>query len=581
MSLPRTCRFCAHKPVVNKTVRYCYDCHPGGPIAAPPCRRCGSVDSYYSAGLCHRCHHTAPQPAESCQDCHAWGVTRIRGWLCHACVGWRKHNPTVGDCPICGEQRHLGRGGYCRLCWRTASTLHGQTRRAGRAGRDGREPVPLDVIALNRDGQQLSFAQMMAPHTRRGRRGLVQEPPQQPTPVAQRRARCRQLLLFDDNPPSWASRNSIPAARSPHLAGQLKRLAADIGAHRGWSRTSRRRVQLGLTALLGWQTTPGKPFRASDIARLVDVDLRCASLLRVVLTEAGLFVDDRTPAVDEWFTRSISGLPAPMAGEVSEWFGVLRQGSSTPPRYRPRHETTVRLKVGHALPALQAWTAAGHTSLREITPADVDTVLPHSGNPRALTGASLRSLFRVLKGRRVVFVNPIAPIATGAPERRQPLPADLDRLRAALHGDDAAAAALAALLAFHAIRPRQLRALQLTDIRDGRLHLDSRLIPLAGPVRDRLATWLDERARRWPRTVNPHLFIHQRTASVTVPVGTRWLALRMGMTAGEIRDDRILEEAFATGGDVRRLIDLFGVTVKTATRYTQVVGHPELRQTDT
>ena len=42
-------------------------------------------------------------------------------------------------------------------------------------------------------------------------------------------------------------------------------------------------------------------------------------------------------------------------------------------------------------------------------------------------------------------------------------------------------------MAFHGLRSGQLRKLQLTDIHDGRLHLDQRTIPLAQPVRGRLS----------------------------------------------------------------------------------------------
>lgn len=40
-----------------------------------------------------------------------------------------------------------------------------------------------------------------------------------------------------------------------------------------------------------------------------------------------------------------------------------------------------------------------------------------------------------------------------------------------------------------------LRRLHLTDVRDGRLHTGNRTIPLAGPARDRVTAWLDERSR--------------------------------------------------------------------------------------
>ncbi len=135
-----------------------------------------------------------------------------------------------------------------------------------------------------------------------------------------------------------------------------------------------------------------------------------------------------------------------------------------------------------------------------------------------------------------------------------------------------------ALIAFHGLRTGHLRRLLLTDLRDGRLHVDGRVILLAGPVRERLAAWLDYRNRRWPHTANPHLFVHYRSAARTEPVGHRWvkLAIGPGLTATTIREDRILNEAHASGGDQRRLADLFGLSIDAATRYTATVDHPAL-----
>jgi hypothetical protein len=123
-----------------------------------------------------------------------------------------------------------------------------------------------------------------------------------------------------------------------------------------------------------------------------------------------------------------------------------------------------------------------------------------------------------------------------------------------------------------------LQRLKLTDIHDGRLHLDGRVIVLADPVRERLAAWLDHRNRRWPHTSNPHLLIHYRTAGRLEPVGRRWVWLKVGsgLSAAGIREDRILNEAHASGGDPRRLADLFGLSIQAGTRYTATVDHPDL-----
>ena len=63
-----------------------------------------------------------------------------------------------------------------------------------------------------------------------------------------------------------------------------------------------------------------------------------------------------------------------------------------------------------------------------------------------------------------------------------PLPLDTDAIRRALDSPDPAVALAVALVAFHALTAKQLAQLQLTDIVDGRLTLDGRDIPLAGPV---------------------------------------------------------------------------------------------------
>jgi hypothetical protein len=45
--------------------------------------------------------------------------------------------------------------------------------------------------------------------------------------------------------------------------------------------------------------------------------------------------------------------------------------------------------------------------------------------------------------------------------------------------------------------------------------------------------------------------------------------------ATDIRQDRILDEAKATSGDVRRLADLFGLSIAAGNRYAATVEHPD------
>jgi len=156
------------------------------------------------------------------------------------------------------------------------------------------------------------------------------------------------------------------------------------------------------------------------------------------------------------------------------------------------------------------------------------------------------------------------------------MPLDVDQLRAAIHAEDPARGALGALLVFHGLRPEQLRNLRLTDIRDGRVHLGHGTVLLAEPARQKVGAWLDFRNRRWPNTSNPHVFVHYRTATGTGPIGHTWIGRRLGIAAGAIRDDRILDEVNATGGDIRRICDLFGIGVDAAIRYVATLDDPAL-----
>jgi hypothetical protein len=52
----------------------------------------------------------------------------------------------------------------------------------------------------------------------------------------------------------------------------------------------------------------------------------------------------------------------------------------------------------------------------------------------------------------------------------------------------------------------------------------------------------------------------------------------LGLNAQAVREDRILDEVQATGGDVRRICDLFGITVGAALRYTATADPPSLAE---
>ena len=573
MTTPKMCERCGAKPQGYHGRRWCYGCKPGRGGRPLPCRRCGCAEDYWSERLCRRCHQYAPQRPESCRDCLAWGVRRTEKWLCGGCLSWRTLYPTTQACIACGDKRSVNEHGCCRLCWR-------QTKLVQERRRD-RHRGPLDIEAANRYGQQLFLANMASSKNGYRPRSPRAAPPPVPTPTPprQRYRRKIQLELFTRDPVIDAARGygfrDPPDAR---LAGLLDHAASDHAARHGWSTKKTHAVRTAIRVLLGMRESTGTPIPASEVTRLTALELRARPVL-AILEDAGLLRDDRPATIETWFGVRTRDLPGPMANELRIWFDVLHRGSSTPPRSRPRSPITIKNRLNWTLPTLHRWAATGHRSLREITRDDVLAMLPGSGTPRAGLGDGLRSIFRTLKARKVVFVNPSAGINIGNFTRRIPLPADPSKLRAALHSPDPPGAALAALAVFHGLRPLELRELRLIDVRDGRLQLAGRGLLLAEPVTTRLAAYLDYRHRRWPNSTNAHFFIHNLNAGGTNPVGRYWVNDHLGMFAQAIRQDRIVDEAHATGGDLRRICDFFGVVIGTAEHYALSLNHPGLTDT--
>ena len=201
----------------------------------------------------------------------------------------------------------------------------------------------------------------------------------------------------------------------------LDRAARDHAARHGWTKSRTVQARQAIRILLGLQDTPGAPVNASEVTALARIGFAVQPVLDI-LTAAELLHEDRDPPVAAWFARQITGLPAPMISELRIWFDVMHRGSSRAPRRRPRSPVTIRPHLSWAMPALRAWAAGGHQSLREISPAEVIAALPSGGTPRATRGQGLRSLFTVLTGRTVIFTNPMARVRTGRPDIRQPLP---------------------------------------------------------------------------------------------------------------------------------------------------------------
>ncbi|MEU7860747.1 hypothetical protein [Nonomuraea sp. NPDC049141] len=383
----------------------------------------------------------------------------------------------------------------------------------------------------------------------------------------------RQTTLFDIARDLTRLRR-FPDPPLPELSLALEALAFEHADAYGWAVNTISAVRRGLRLLLALQDTPGAPIKASDVHLLRQIGLPVGPTLEL-LRNAQALEDDHRPAIVLWFEDRVQGLPTAMRQELSVWFTIMRQGSTQPPRFVPRADRTTRNNLTYALPVLHEWARA-HESLREITRDDVQRALAQNPARRIDVLQGLRAIFRVLKARKLVFADPTARIFSGSPPRTIPTPQRPADLREALNSTNLTRAATASLLIFHGLRPQQIRQIRLTDLRDGRLHLDQRVIPLAPQVSTRLTAYLNYRGERWPNSANPHVFINVSTAPETAEAHYKWVNKTLGITAQQLREDRILDEAHASAGDVRRICDLFGLTVGGALRYIDAFEHPDL-----
>ena len=551
---------------VHPRVDYCYDCLPGGPFIAPPCSKCGTSMGYFSQGLCAGCHPGSPQYPGSCRGCLAWGVYRRYNWTCWQCRWWRSHNPE-GICDFCGRAARIGERRACRLCLEQARMLQ--------------EPGHgLDLAGANKAGHQLFFANMTS-----ARRGAPALSPEQRAPWKRRDKNNPpdtgsaadpgvQMPLFDMAPDP-----KVVAARARLEDRDLTRYCAAIvrehAARAGWSKRQRNDVTRSLRLLQGFRLSPTAKIRATDVLQLRQYSGNVISTIDV-LAAAGLLIEDRPTRIERYFAAKTSTLPPVMKDQLEVWLQVLTNGSLQAPRQIPRDPGTIRAHILGIEPIIHAWAEAGLQSFAEVTRADITAALEETRVRRHVAGNGLKSLFTTLKGRRLIFANPTRGMKASPKASTIPLALDAAVIREELNSPKPVVALAVALVAFHALTKKQLSELRLTDISDGHLILGTRDIPLAAPVRTRLAAWLDQRNRTWPSSANPHLLINRRTAPRLLPVSRQYPWTGLTLRPQALREDRILHEIHATGGDVRRICDLFGLSVEGATRYLNTLEHPDL-----
>ncbi len=504
----------------------------------------------------------------------SWGVYPRHNWTCWSCRWWSSHYPK-GTCAFCGRDSHVSEQRACRLCLENARLQQ----------EPGRAP---DLTTANQHSQQLYLANMVfkrrvtppPTHVAWTGRWSQKNKNQLPASPATRfdENAWEQLTLFHMDPDPEVLRQRILIEDS-ELTRYCAAIVADHARRYGWSVRQRNAVIQSLRMLQTLRPTPTARIRASDVVAIRRYDGTITSTLDV-LAEAGLLIEDVPTRIEKYFATKFidsGALSSKMRQHLELWLQIMLGGSRQAPRQFPRDPATVELQIRGLAPVVQAWAEAGRQSFAEITQDDiVEALEPLPATARHFAENGLKSLFKILKGRRLVFTNPMKGLPVRPVATTIPLPLATAVIREGLDSPNPAVALAVALVAFHALSGKQVRELQLTDIVDGRLLIGERDIPLAGPVRTRLAAWLDYRSSTWPNSINPHLLINRRTAPRLVAAGHSFPWKNTAFRPQALREDRILHEIRATGGDVRRLCDLFRLSVEGATRYLKTIEHPDL-----
>ncbi|MFD7417601.1 hypothetical protein [Kitasatospora purpeofusca] len=548
-------------PALGEAV--CLVLHRAGllaPAGSAPCDSGRKADS----GI--RPDSVAPVPPRSCEDCGAWMAGgEPTGPLCRFCRYWRARRP-VGRCVRCHRDGlPLGRG-HCRAC----RPFRGDHQGPGRAADT---QLMIDMLP----GPPLPGLPRATPH-----------PPPLPALTPGTLACRGQVSLFALRR-SWAPvlehLKGRPVSDLPLTAPAAALVAALARACCDKSETGTAKNIRTLTVLAWWLGTDN-PIHERDVHDLAHLSGHLmAKPVCQFLRGRGLLVDDPLLHRDRdqvWAERVLRALPPAVADELAAWAALLRS------RGRRAGETRdwalVRYYLAVLRSTLTAWTAAGVTSLRQITPEQVDDVLEDlNGTRRRQRATALRSLFRALKYQRLIFQDPARHLYVGDTLNiPRPLPSDLlagllDRARTPL-------ARLAVVLAaVHAVPAGEIRAARTAGLdlahatltlrrglRRHTLHLEDLTLRLA-------SDWLTYRHERWPTSTNPHLLVSQKTAGdpdhPPIARATLQLVLPEGATLDRLRRDRILDEAVTTG-DPLHLMRLFGIVEETAMRYVST-AYPE------
>lgn len=490
----------------------------------------------------------------SCDHCLTWGMLTER--LCKACRNFAGKHP-AGTCFTCGRDLPVD-AGVCMPCRRQATLI---------AGPDNKTAVDLSAAAVT--GHQLRF---LIHHPGRQRTVRTETPGKGTAPARAVGARPRwaQLLLLDLPRDLSRVSSQLPPVDAD-LAERLRGEAGKLAELRGWSPRTLSLTQRGLRILAAVHG-PGEPVRASTVRQLSARNMPFPHIIDV-LAVVGVLDDDRPDTLSLYLDEQLAGLPEQIRAELDTWLRVLRDGG---PRRRPRSRRTIVGNV-NSIRTFLADAGSRHSTLRQVTRDDVaGWVASRPGRSRPRDASTLRSLFGILKSERLIFADPARRVHVGRrnPSVPVPLPAHQVTAIAEAAVRDPVLRAVVALAGVHALLPVQIRHLRTDQVDLPGLRLDPAGLdrPLDEFTADAIRGYLGFRRSRWPATASPYLLVTRKTAHTGEPVSRFWMSRLfrdLPVTAEQLRDDRIVEEALSGRADPLHLSAVFGFGPSTGLRYVQ------------
>ena len=300
-----------------------------------------------------------------------------------------------------------------------------------------------------------------------------------------------------------------------------------------------------------------------------------------VLAAAGMLIDDRPSHVERYFATKTASLPEPMRPSSRPGSKSCSTAAATRPGQRSRDPQTARIHIiGHRPDPAGLGRRRAPIPGRDHPRTGPRRAARTAGPRRNWAEYGLRSLFRVLKARKLIFADPTRGMPATPVNATVPLPLDTEAIREALDSPDPAIALAVALVAFHALTadssPSSSSPTSSTAASSSKAGTSPSPAPSAsgsppgsitGPAPGRPPS---TRTCSSTRTAAPRL----------TPVGKQFPWKSTNLRPQALREDRILQEIHATGGDVRRICDLFGLTVGAAMRYAPLT-HPDLERPST